>query len=139
MNVKKWIIASIVILVVDQALGWLIHGVMLSDMYKATSELWRSTAEMTSMMWMMIATSLVWAFIFVYIFAKGYQGKIPRVITTLDRYHSQRLRHISIDDTQNAHRCFFCANANFIRKFFYCSMCGCDVQFDISAEEVIGT
>ena len=75
MNVKKWIIASIVILVVDQALGWLIHGVMLSDMYKATSELWRSTAEMTSMMWMMIVTSLVWAFIFVYIFAKGYQGK----------------------------------------------------------------
>ena len=58
MNVKKWIIASVVILVVDQALGWLIHGVMLSDMYKATSELWRSTAEMTSMMWMMIVTSL---------------------------------------------------------------------------------
>lgn len=75
MNVKRWIIASVVILVVDQILGWIIHGWLLSGMYEATAQLWRPMAEMTGMMWMMWISSLVWAFIFVYVFAKGYEGK----------------------------------------------------------------
>ncbi|MEJ2050849.1 MAG: hypothetical protein P8Y60_13625 [Calditrichota bacterium] len=75
MNKGRWIVASLVIMVVDQILGWIIHSWMLSGMYQATVQLWRPMQEMTSMMWMMWISTLVWAFIFVYVFAKGYEGK----------------------------------------------------------------
>ncbi len=75
MNVKRWIIASLVIMVVDQVLGWIIHGWMFSGMYEATAQLWRPMEEMMPLMWLMWISSLIWAFIFVYVFAKGYEGK----------------------------------------------------------------
>ena len=75
MNTKKWVIASLVIFVVDQLLSYLIHGVILSGAYEATAHLWRPMEEMNRMMWMMWISGLVWSFLFVYIFAKGYEGK----------------------------------------------------------------
>jgi hypothetical protein len=75
MNTKRWIIASLVIFVVDQLLSYLIHSVILAGAYEATSQLWRPMEEMNSMMWLMWLTGLVWSFLFVYIFAKGYEGR----------------------------------------------------------------
>ncbi len=75
MNTKRWIITSLVVFVAAVILDYLIHVVLLSGAYEATSHLWRSEQEMGSMMWMMWLSSLVWAFIFVYIFAKGYEGR----------------------------------------------------------------
>lgn len=75
MNIKKWIIASIVIFILDQILIWIIHGIILQGCYEATAHLWRPTAEMNQMMWLMWLSGLIWAFLFVYIFAKGYEGK----------------------------------------------------------------
>lgn len=75
MNIKKWIIASIVIFILDQILIWIIHGIILKGCYEATAHLWRPTAEMNQMMWLMWLSGLIWAFLFVYIFAKGYEGK----------------------------------------------------------------
>ncbi|OGB62520.1 MAG: hypothetical protein A2Y94_07450 [Caldithrix sp. RBG_13_44_9] len=75
MNTKKWVIASLVIFVVDQALSFLFHWVIMSGAYEATASLWRPMEEMNRMMWMMWVSGLVWAFLFVYIFAKGYEGK----------------------------------------------------------------
>lgn len=75
MNIKKWIIASVVIFVLDQILSYIVHGVLLSGMYEATANLWRPMEEMNSMMWMNWLSGLLWVFIFVYIFAKGYEGK----------------------------------------------------------------
>jgi hypothetical protein len=75
MNTKKWVIASLVIFVVDQILSYLFHGVFMSGVYEATAHLWRPMEEMNRMMWMMWISGLVWSFLFVYIFAKGYEGK----------------------------------------------------------------
>lgn len=75
MNIKKWIIASIVIFILDQILAWIVHGIILKGCYEATAHLWRPTAEMNQMMWLMWLSGLIWAFLFVYIFAKGYEGK----------------------------------------------------------------
>ena len=75
MNTKRWIIASLVIFVVDQILSYVVHGVILSGAYETTSYLWRPTEEMNSMMWLMWLSGLVWSFLFVYIFTKGYEGR----------------------------------------------------------------
>jgi hypothetical protein len=75
MNTKKWVITSLVIFVVDQALSMLFHSVIMSGAYEATAHLWRPMEEMKRMMWMMWVSGLVWSFLFVYIFAKGYEGK----------------------------------------------------------------
>jgi hypothetical protein len=74
MNTKKWIIAGLVIFVVDQLLSYLIHNVILSGAYEATAQLWRSMEEMNSMMWLIWLSGLIWSFIFVFVFAKGYEG-----------------------------------------------------------------
>ncbi len=75
MNVKKWVIASLVIFVADQILSYVFHGVLLISAYEATAHLWRPMEEMNQMMWMMWVSGLVFSFLFVYIFAKGYEGK----------------------------------------------------------------
>ncbi|UCF65425.1 MAG: DUF1761 domain-containing protein [bacterium] len=75
MNTKKWIITSVVVFVVAQILEFIIHYLILGSTYQATAHLWRPEAEMNQMMWMMWLTGLIWAFIFVYIFAKGYEGR----------------------------------------------------------------
>ena len=75
MNVKKWVIASVVVFIVSQILDFIIHGVLLTGSYEATSQLWRTEAEMNQMMWLMWLVALVWSFLFVVIFTKGYEGK----------------------------------------------------------------
>ena len=75
MNTKRWVITSIVVFVVHEVLAYLVHGVLLSGVYQATASLWRSMEEMNSMMWIMWVGDLVWVFLLVYIFTKGYEAK----------------------------------------------------------------
>ena len=75
MNTKKWVIASLVIFLVDQILSFLFHGVFMIGVYEATAHLWRPMEEMGRLMWMSWVSGLIWSFLFVYIFAKGYEGK----------------------------------------------------------------
>jgi len=75
MNNKKWIITSVVVFVAAQILEFIIHYLILGGAYEATSHIWRPEEEMNQMMWMMWLTGLIWAFLFVYIFAKGYEGR----------------------------------------------------------------
>ncbi len=73
MNIKRYIIASIVIFIVMQLIGYLIHNVLLMPDYMALSALWRP--EMMSLMWIMWLTGLLFSFVFVYIFIKGYERR----------------------------------------------------------------
>ncbi len=73
MNVKRFIIASIIVFVVFEALNFLMHGLILAGAYEATAELWR--ADMNQMMWIIYLGDLVKAFLFVFIFTKGYENK----------------------------------------------------------------
>jgi hypothetical protein len=75
MNTKRWVIASIVVFVVHEVISYLVHGVLLSGVYQATASLWRPMAEMNQMMWIMWVGDLVWVFLLVYIFIKGYEAK----------------------------------------------------------------
>ena len=77
MNTKKWLLASLAVLVVIGVLEFLIHGVLLSDVYKQTASVWRPEKEMQQMMWMFWLGYLVFAPFFALIYAKGYEKGKP--------------------------------------------------------------
>ena len=77
MNTKRWLLASVAVLVVVAVLEFLIHGVLLSDVYRQTASVWRSDAEMQKMMWIFWVGMLVFAPFFALIYVKGYEKGKP--------------------------------------------------------------
>ena len=77
MNVKKFWIAVVVVFILTEVTGYLIHGVMLSSTYQSEGikDIFRSMEDMQSKMWVMWVTDLVWVFFFTFIFVKGYENK----------------------------------------------------------------
>jgi hypothetical protein len=73
MNTKRFIIASIVIFVIYEILDFIEHGLILGSSYMSLTGIWRT--DINSVMWIMVVTALVFSFLFVYIFTKGYEGK----------------------------------------------------------------
>ncbi len=73
MNVKRFLLASLAVFVSMQILDFLIHMVLLSEEYQYTASIWR--ADMMDTFWIMYLTGALFSLIFVFIFAKGYQGK----------------------------------------------------------------
>ena len=77
MNTKRWLLASVVVFVVVAVLEFLIHGVLLSDVYRQTASVWRPEAEMQKMMWIFWVGMLVFAPFFALIYVKGYEKGKP--------------------------------------------------------------
>ncbi len=77
MNTKQWLLASVAVVVVIGVLEFLIHGVLLADMYRQTASVWRPEADMQKMMWVFWVGMLVFAPFFVLIYAKGYEKGKP--------------------------------------------------------------
>ena len=77
MNTKRWLLGSVAVFVVIGVLEFLIHGVLLSDMYGQTASVWRPEAEMHQMMWVFWAGILVFAPFFALIYVKGYEKGKP--------------------------------------------------------------
>ncbi len=73
MNWKKWAIASVVVFVVYEILSFVIHSIILSSQYQATASAWR--ADMNEKIWITWVVALLWSFLFLYIFIKGYEAK----------------------------------------------------------------
>ena len=74
MNKTFWI-GFIVVYIVWQVVGFLVHGMMLQDTYASMWQVFRAESEMNSMMWMMFLSSALYLLLFCYIFTKGYEGK----------------------------------------------------------------
>ena len=77
MNTKRWLLASVAVFVVIGVLEFLIHGVLLSDLYRQTASVWRPEAEMRQMMWIFWVGYLVFAPFFALIYVKGYEKGKP--------------------------------------------------------------
>ena len=75
MNNKTFWVGFVVVYIVMQALGFVIHEVMMGDTYAELADIFRSEAQMNDMMWMMFVSSAVTIFMFCYIFTRGYEGK----------------------------------------------------------------
>src|SRR5438034_9448822 len=77
MNTKRWLLASVAVFVAIGVLEFLVHGVLLSGLYKQTASVWRPEAEMRQMMWIFWAGYLVFAPFFALIYVKGYEKGKP--------------------------------------------------------------
>ncbi len=75
MNGKRFALGCVAVYVVYQVLGFLIHQVLLGEIYAVMASVWRPEAQMMSMMWIQFFTSAVWVVLFCYIFTRGYQNK----------------------------------------------------------------
>ncbi len=75
MNNKTFWIGFVVVYIVMQALGFLIHAVLMSETYAGLGSVLRPEAVMMDMMWMMMFGEAVMMFMFCYIFTRGYEGK----------------------------------------------------------------
>jgi hypothetical protein len=72
---KTFWIGFIVVYIVWQVIGFLVHGIMLDETYQGLWGVFRPETEMNSMMWMMFLSSALYLLLFCYIFTKGYEGK----------------------------------------------------------------
>ena len=75
MNNKTFWIGFVVVYIVVQALGFIIHEVMMGPTYESLASIFRPEAQMNDMMWMMLVSSAVTVYMFCYIFTRGYEGK----------------------------------------------------------------
>lgn len=75
MNKKRWVIASVAVFVVAMILEVVFNNYCLKAAYMEVAHLWRPEAEMMKLMPIYWVASFVVSFIFVYIYAKGYEGK----------------------------------------------------------------
>jgi hypothetical protein len=73
-NKTCWI-GWIVVFVVMQVYGYLVHEVGLSSTYQSLASIFRPEAEMMGMMWMMSVGSAISLLIFCYIFTFGAESK----------------------------------------------------------------
>ena len=73
-NKSCWI-GWIVVLVVMNVYGYVIHGLGLSETYQSLASVFRPKEEMDSMMWMMMLGGAVGLLLFCYIFTLGHEGK----------------------------------------------------------------
>ena len=74
MNNKTFWIGFVVVYVVMQAVGFLVHGVWLADTYESLAAVFRPEEQMNSMMGAMWLSGAVMLFLFCYIFTKGREG-----------------------------------------------------------------
>lgn len=71
---KKYLIASLAVFVTFAVLDFLIHGLMLGGMYKASASLWRPEGEMMGMMPLMYLATAVSSLAFTAIYAYHVRG-----------------------------------------------------------------
>lgn len=75
MSNKTCWIGWIVVLVVMNVYGYVIHELGLSEIYQSLASVFRPKEEMDSMMWMMMLGGAVGLLLFCYIFTLGHEGK----------------------------------------------------------------
>lgn len=75
MKNRTFWIGWLVVFVVMQVYGYLVHEVGLSDTYESLAPIFRPETEMMHMMWMMTVGSAITMLVFCYIFTFGREGK----------------------------------------------------------------
>lgn len=73
MNMKRMGYASIAVFVVIFVIELIVNGVLLDGIYKQTASVWRPEADIEKMMWLFWVGYLIFAPVFVTIYAKGYE------------------------------------------------------------------
>ena len=74
MKNKTFWIGWVVVFVLLQAIGFVVHGVMMNDTYESLAAVFRPKEQMDSMMWIMMISAAVVLFVFCYVFTQGREG-----------------------------------------------------------------
>jgi len=77
MNTKRWLLASVAVLIAIAVMEFVIHGMLLSGLYRQTPSLWRPQAQMQQMAWIFWVGYLVFAPFFALIYVKGHEKGKP--------------------------------------------------------------
>lgn len=70
MNIKKFIMAVLIVFIIIQITNFIYHNLMMGATYEAMQGVWRP--DMMDKMWLMYIVSIVFSSLFVYIFLKGF-------------------------------------------------------------------
>ncbi len=70
---KKVLIGFVVVFVLLEVLDMIVHGLILGPTYATLQNVWRP--DMMEKMWILHIVKVVVAFMFAFIFSKGYEGK----------------------------------------------------------------
>ncbi len=73
MNVKRYVITSIVVWIVIMVFNFFFHGIILDGLYQKYASVFRT--DMQSKMWLIYVGNIIFAFAFVFVFTKGYENK----------------------------------------------------------------
>ena len=73
MDVRRFIVGSVVAFIFVSAFEFLFHGVILAGTYEATAEVWRPEGE--HKMPFLIGSQLLFAIAAVFFFTRNYQGR----------------------------------------------------------------
>lgn len=71
MNVKKWLLSTLIVWVAHFILQVIVHGLILVGYYEQTASHWLSEPEMQGRMWLMILGMLLFSLLFCAIYTKG--------------------------------------------------------------------
>ena len=74
MKNKTFWIGFVVVYIVMQVIGFVVHGVLMNDTYEALAAVFRPKEQMDSMMWIMMISAAVVVFVFCYVFTQGREG-----------------------------------------------------------------
>jgi len=83
MNIKRYLLASLVAAVVITIVEMVGHGYFMTPYYKETESLWRTYEAMNKLIWMGYVATVITSLIFAYIYHKGYEGKGPGALEGL--------------------------------------------------------
>lgn len=74
MNNKTFWIGFVIVFVVMQVIGYVVHEIMLAETYASLADSFRPREEMMSMMWMMTISGALTLLLFCYIYTKGRES-----------------------------------------------------------------
>jgi len=77
MQVKKTLIASVVVFVLFTVLDFVLHGILLRDLYAETAHLWRPAETLSGLAWIIWVVDALIAFLFVWLYGKGWEAGKP--------------------------------------------------------------
>ena len=75
MNRKRVFLTGIVVLAAYYVMAFFVHGLWLGPTYSSLAgTVWRPEADLLAKTWIVHATTIVFCFVFAYLFARGYRG-----------------------------------------------------------------
>ena len=75
MNIKRFLLATLVVFIFIVFFEWIFHGIILGEMYLTSQTLWRTEEAMQAHFIWLVIGQLLFTVMFCFIFTRGYADK----------------------------------------------------------------